>query len=151
MGIFDGNNSNDDLDGLFGVADWGDEFKIDAPFGSVSFADTTLTVINSSPGFNGDEDLWSLTGKGDYESLMFVLKGGPSYSAYSMDVNVLFGGWDRFSMLKGNGDRGPELSHWSVYVSGNGDPTMASVPLPAAGIMLLMALGGLGAARLRKG
>lgn len=152
-GIFEGNNSNQDLNGLFGVADWGAESKIDDLAGQVSFAGTTLFVSNVN---DGDEDVWGLTGAGAYDSLMFVLKGGNSFSAFLMDISTLSGNWDRNSMVTGsantpvqNRSRGNELSHWSVYVAGNGTPP-PTVPLPAAVWMLLAALGGLGMTRMRK-
>lgn len=153
-GIFEGNNSPQNLNGLFGVADWGAESKIDDLAGQVSFAGTTLSVSNEN---DGDEDVWGLTGVGAYDSLMFVLKGGNSFSAFLMDITTLSGSWDRNSMVTGgantpvqNRSRGNELSHWSVYVAGNGSPPPSPVPLPAAVWMLLAALGGLGMTRMRK-
>ncbi|PIL20643.1 hypothetical protein P775_08945 [Puniceibacterium antarcticum] len=146
-GIYSGNNSNSDLNGLFGVADWGKEYKIDSDHGSLSFGGTALTVSNRSKS-------WSLEGAGTYANLMFVLKGGNSYSAFLMDTSVLSGSWDTQSMLKGNGKRGPDLSHWSVYTQGTttvGKPGVPSaVPLPAGVGLLMAALGGLGLMRRRK-
>ncbi len=143
-GVFSGNNSNQSLGGFFGIADWGDEIKIDSNSGSEMFAGTTLTVSNV------DKE-WKLSNAGLYTNLMFVLKGGPTFSAFLMDLNVLQGTWDTQSMLTGNGARGAGLSHWSVYInSGPGDVTTPPVPLPAAAWMLLAALGMLGVMRVRR-
>jgi hypothetical protein len=53
-------------------------------------------------------------------------------------------------MLKSNGERGADLSHWGIYSAGTttpgpgpNPPPVAPVPLPAAGWMLLAAIGGM--------
>ncbi|SNR57405.1 VPLPA-CTERM sorting domain-containing protein [Puniceibacterium sediminis] len=140
-GVFSGNNSNSDLNGLFGNADWGTEYKIDASSGSVFFDGATLTVSDS-------DKSWSLDTIGGYASLMFVLKGGPTYSAFLMDVSVLSGTWDNLSMLKGNGRAGAGLSHWSVYTQGAA--LLSAVPLPSSILMLLSAFGAAVFMRRRK-
>lgn len=149
LGIFNGNNSNSDVGGLFGIADWSDEFKIDSNAGTLDFAGTTLTVSNS-------DKTWSLSNAGTYASMMFVLKGGPTWSAFNMDTSVLGGSWDTQSMLTGEGSRGAGLSHWSVYVFGERldnpppDESPDPVPLPAAGWMLIAGIGAIFSMRRRK-
>jgi hypothetical protein len=46
---------------------------------------------------------------------MFVTKGSNSFSAFLMDLVTLTGSWDNQSMIEGNGSRGPNLSHWTIY------------------------------------
>uniref|UniRef100_UPI0018E53D54 PEP-CTERM sorting domain-containing protein n=1 Tax=Cyanothece sp. BG0011 TaxID=2082950 RepID=UPI0018E53D54 len=43
-------------------------------------------------------------------------------SAYLMNASTLSGTWDTFGIEKGNGSAGPDLSHFSVYSSGQPVP-----------------------------
>lgn len=132
-GIWEGNDNQDLVDEngnpLFGIVGWEEILKLDASSGTETDGDMTLTVTNHDRG--GD---WSLTGYDDYESLMFVLKGGDAFSAFLVDPEdtELAGTWDDASM---HGD----LSHWTVY---GVLEDVAEAPLPAAGLLLL---GGVGA------
>lgn len=144
-GIFDGNDSNQDLDGLFGLNDWDEVLKLDAGSGVETGNGVTLTV--------GGGGTWSVDTYGGFFPVMFVLKGGPTFSAFLMDLNVLSGTWDTQSMLKGNGQRGAGLSHWTIYATpDDGGPTPGPdpVPLPAAAWLMLSGAGALGALRLRR-
>jgi hypothetical protein len=117
MGIYDGNNSNQDLDGLFGVSGWTETFKVDAPSGT----DEVLTTTTNSDDTMGT---WEFDFTG-YKDVMFVLKGGNTFTAYLMDVDgPSMGAWRSDDLLTGGGKRGAGLSHFSAYTT--------PVPLPAA-------------------
>lgn len=153
IGPVSGNNSNDDLTGFFdftnGYGDimWGSEIKVNngtgGTTGILSFSSTTTD--GSGGGLTGD---WSVSSWSGITAAMIVLKGGPSYSAYLIDLTAgTMGTWDTLGIVKGSGGAGPGLSHMSLYVATG--PT-APVPLPAAGGLLLAGLGGLIAARRRR-
>ena len=131
-GIFSGNNSNKDLNGLFGVGDWTEILKLDDSEGTESDNGITLTV-NDDP-----TKTWSVDTYAGNDPVMFALKGGPTFSAFLMDTSVTSGTWNNESMLTGGGDRGAGLSHWSIYSGG-----MTVVPLPAAAWLFGSALVGL--------
>lgn len=147
-GIFDGNDSNQNLDGLFSLNDWAEVLKLDGSSGTETFNGVTLTVTNTGSG-----GTWSVDTYGGFFPVMFVTKGGPTFSAFLMDLNVLSGTWDNQSMLKGNGQRGPGLSHWTIYTTpddGGPNPGPPPVPVPAAGLLLLSGAGVLGAFRFKR-
>jgi hypothetical protein len=151
-GAYEGNNSNQDLDGLFGE-DWGGEFlKIETPKdwnGSVlskAASGVTLTILGK-----GDaEGTWSVDTWGTFTKIMAVLKGGSSFSAYLVDLADLSGTWNTLGIEKGNGKPGPGLSHISFYGIKGDVPPPSEVPLPAAGWLMLAGIGGLAALRRRK-
>lgn len=140
-GIFSGNNSNQDLDGLFDPRhDWTEILKLDGREGRATQGGLTLTV-------SGKAKTWALDTYAKNDPVMFVLKGGNSFAAFLMDTTVLSGTWNTLSMLKGNGRPGADLSHWSIYSAGTAPEAPAPVPLPAAALLLLGGLAGLGAVR----
>ena len=134
-GAFDGNDANSNLDGLFGQAGWTEIAKIED-----GTADGILTITNAG----GTSGTWSVTGWGGLSKVMAVLKGGPDFAAYLLDLSKTGGTWNTLGLLKGNGRPGPGLSHFTLY----GVPS--EVPLPAAGWLMLAGLGGLGFAGRKK-
>lgn len=139
-GAFSGNDSNSNLDGLFGLTGWNELFKLNGGSGTAGADGIELTVSD-----NNDGKSWMINSFGDLESVMFIMKGGPSFSAFLMNTSILSGSWDNLSMFNGGG-RNADLSHWSVYATSNPAP----IPLPAAGVLLITALGGLAAMRRRR-
>jgi hypothetical protein len=85
---------------------------------------------------------WSVSSFNGWSNAVIVVKGGPTWSAYLLDVAFLMGTWNTNGVLTGSGKAGPDLSHISLYVggvkSGGGIP---DVPLPAALPLLLAGLG----------
>lgn len=141
-GIYEGNDSNQDLDGLFGVSDWTEILKLDSNGGTETSNGITLIVDSSS------NKTWSVDTYAGNDPVMFVLKGGDSFSAFLMDISVLSGTWDNQSMLKGNDQPGPDLSHWAIYSGGT-----TVVPLPAAAWLFgsaLLGMAGIGYRRTGK-
>ena len=147
-GIFSGNDSNTAVDGLFGVTGWTQVAKLDASSGTISGGGNTFTVTNT-----GNGGTWTISSYAGFAPVMFVTKGGPTYSAFLMDLATLTGAWNTDSMLKGNGQRGADLSHWSIYQGGlapvtpETGPETNPVPLPAAVWMLLAGVGALAGTR----
>lgn len=129
-GIFSGNDSNSDLGGLFGQDTWTEVLKLDSGSGTASGNGISLSVTNS-----GNGGTWSIDTYAGFAPVMFVTKGGNSFSAFLMDLKTLTGSWDTLSMVKGNGKPGAGLSHWTIYQAGTlplqPNPGPAPVPLPA--------------------
>lgn len=139
-GIFGGNDSNQDLNGLFSVDNWTEILKLNSNGDTETANGITLTVNSSSK-------TWSVDTYAGNDPVMFVLKGGPTFSAFLMDTSVLSGSWDNLSMLKGNGNTDAGLSHWTIYSGGT-----TVVPLPAAAWLFgsaLLGVVGLGYRRKR--
>ena len=138
-GVFAGNDSNQNLDGIFGLTGWNELLKVDASSGEESGSGITLTVTS-----NIDESAgtWAVNSFAGFENVMFVLKGGNTFSAFLMNTSILSGNWNNESIFNQSGNN-PGLSHFTVYASG----TPAVIPLPAAGLLLISALGGLAAMR----
>jgi hypothetical protein len=132
-GTFAGNDANQSLDGLFGVDGWTELAKVDSDSGTGGI----LTVTGG-----GTSGSWSVSGWDGLTRVMAVLKGGPSFSAYLLDLGSTGGSWTTAGLARGNGQAGPGLSHFTLYA--------APIPLPAGGVLLLTALGGLALARRRK-
>lgn len=139
LGIYSGNNSNQNLDGLFGY-DWGGEIKVNNSFGTTTFNGITLNVTSNGSKSSGT---WSLSGISlNNYNVMAVLKGGNSFTAYLL--NSLNGTWNNNDILKGNGQRGAGLSHFSIYISAKTTPPQpVPEPLTILGTGLALGLGGL--------
>lgn len=143
-GAFEGNNSNQDLDGLFDKL-WekdnphaSGEIKVDGTSGTTE--DGFLTI--SSADSEALSGTWSLSQSfiDTYDHAMFVVKGGDSFSAYLWNGLETSGTWNTLGVEKGNGEPGPGLSHFSVYGIKGDDDDNESVPEPAA-MAGLMAIG----------
>lgn len=144
-GIFAGNDSNSDLGGLFGQQSWTEVLKLDKSAGTASGNGMNLFV--------SDGGTWSIDSYAGFAPVMFVTKGGNSFSAFLMDLKTLTGKWDTQSMVKGNGKRGPDLSHWTIYQSGvlpTQSPPPSAVPLPAGLWFLSAGIAGLALVRRKK-
>ncbi len=131
-GAFEGNDANQDLSGLFGVSTWTQWAKVDNDHGT----NGGLTVAGG-----GQDGTWSIAGL--TSPFMIVLKGGPSFSAYSMDGNTTSGSWNTSGLFKGNDKPGPGLSHFTVYVGPASPPTPVPEPLTILGSALALGFGGL--------
>lgn len=148
-GIFSGNDSNTDLGGLFGQESWTEVLKLDSGSGKAFGNGINLSVTNT-----GNGGTWSIDSYADFAPVMFVTKGGNSFSAFLMDLKTLTGSWDTLSMVKGNGKPGAGLSHWTIYQAGNlvtqPSPGPAPVPLPAGLWFLSAGIAGLSLLRRKK-
>lgn len=146
-GPFSGNDSNSDLNGIFGLNDWTEFAKVDGDSGT----DKGLTVTGG-----GTSGGWSLNLGGDglhkYSGVMAVLKGGPSYSAYLLGTDVLNnfkflnGTWNTDGIYNGSGDPNPGLSHFTIYTTGKmpvTPPEDVPEPLTILGTGLALGFGGL--------
>lgn len=132
------NNSFDGLDsGMFGINTWTEAAKVNAP----NFMDGLLTLTYGADNKSGTWSVSSWVGIGD---AMLVVKAGTGFIGYLIDTTAgLSGTWTTLGLTNKGGNQ-PEISHLTLYT------TPATVPVPAAGLLLLGALGGLAALRRRK-
>lgn len=126
-GIYQGNDSNQDVTDLFSDLfsppnfDWVEVAKVDGNSGS----NNGLTIGGSST-----SGTWSYTPNPNAQALMFVLKGGPTFTAYLMTSNSTSGNWNTNDLLNGNGGSDPGLSHFAVYQSDAPEPYQSDAPEP---------------------
>ena len=133
----DGDNGFFDDGTLWGVTDWkkGDKPQDGSGDKVVSFS--LAPIIGDSSGS------WTVN---DYNAanlmVALVLKGGNGFAAFLLDGDPLTGLWSSSA----------DLSHASIWYSGEATPVEepSPVPLPAAGWLLLAGIGGLAALRRRK-
>ena len=131
--------------GFFDTDTWAFEGKLDS--------NGTLDGAEASFGQSGSYDLTSyFAGMTGDVLLVFKSGNGTSLVGYQLSTDDLAGTWTTpftcppFSGKKGSCNGFPKgVSHISVYSN-----VVAAVPLPAAGLLLLGALGGLGLARRRR-
>lgn len=142
------NDSNTDLNqstfggvtGLFGITDWDLLTKLDIG-GSGSGADIGLDV---DLGAGSGPHTWSVdAGSLDmFDRIAIVLKQGRTWAAYLFEGTIPESGeFFTSAFEQPNG-----LSHFSIYTG----PRVPEVPIPAAGLLLIGALGGLGLASRRR-
>lgn len=130
---FNGNDTSDiDLTtSIFGLTDWILADKSD----DVTSGNQTIT-FTSGVTKNANSGGWAISSIGSAADVMVNLKAGNGWGSFLVDTTS--GTW---TSSKG-------LSHASIYYRA-GTP-VGTVPLPAAGWMLLAGLGGLVAAKRRK-
>lgn len=142
-GIYSGNDSNQDVTGLFSPPNygWTEVAKAEGPENGSPWTNNGLTVMfNNAQRTSGT---WSYTNPSQsLNPFMFILKGGPTFSAYLIPSGVTSGTWNTQDLLTGgnNPQRGPGLSHFSVYK----DPTpvpIESDALPVLGATIFFGSG----------
>lgn len=133
---------------LFGSTDWSLDTRInvsevqDGFFFDAPSPDGILNAMLDADALSGT---WSVDSWAGIGQAMLVLKGGNGFAAYLLDLTAgLTGGWNTQALTVGRNDNQPALSHVSLYT------TPAPIPLPAAGFLLLGALGGLGVMARRR-
>jgi hypothetical protein len=133
--------------GIFGSANWVLTAKLDMPNPLGSYTGGTVGIFSMTINADGKSGTWSVSSWLGIEAATLVLKGGPNFAAYLLDLTAgLSGEWRTDALLVGNPQRPNTagLSHISLYT------TPAVIPVPAAGLLLLGALGGLAALRRRR-
>jgi hypothetical protein len=75
----------------------------------------------------------------------FAIKGATDNAVYLMDTAFTSGTWNVLD-LENNGENNPDMSNIRLF----GTTALAPIPVPAAGFLLIGALGGLAALRRRK-
>ncbi len=140
-GAFDGNDSNQDLSGLFSKADWTELVKVNIEGGETENTQNGVKLSLTA----GNEFTWEVADWMGYNPVMAVVKAGDYFSAFLLDTSLgTKGAGNTFSIVVGKKLNNPDISHLTLY------NTPAVVPLPAAGWLLLMGLGGLGVASRRR-
>ncbi len=138
--------------GVFGSTSWS---LLDS-IGSASVGSGTQTSAGGLFSFTYNAGLqggtWSLDSAWDWGAGLyaFVIKGATDNAVYLMDKNATSGSWNVLDLLN-NGGNHPDLSNVRLFGTTALVPaTPAPIPLPAAGLLLVGALGGLAALRRRR-
>ncbi|MFO8126428.1 VPLPA-CTERM sorting domain-containing protein [Yoonia sp.] len=144
--------SNTDIfttEGAFGYTGWDelDGFNIDQDQSLPSTQTGRLFSFTFTVTDGYRSGTWTLNdgytwGDGVYA---FALKGSNDNAVYLMDTDYTSGTWSMSDIVTGN-DNNPDLSNITLL----GTDDLSPIPLPAAGWLLLMGLGGLGIASRRK-
>ena len=130
--------------GLFGTNTWTLNSRYDAngsygPNGILSISNVSSDMLM------GD---WAVSSWSGITSAMLVLKAGNGFASYLLDLTAgTIGQWATLA-LTNNGGNQPAISHISLYTTSSTPP--APVPVPAAGLLLMGALGVLTVARRRR-
>lgn len=132
---------NDILDGmdegLFGTNTWTKTARVNA----TGLTDGILSITYDVGNLTGT---WSVSSWAGVGSAMLVVKAGSEFIAYLLDLTAgTSGTWSTTGLVNKKGEQ-HEISHMTLYT------TPATVPVPAAGLLLLGALGGLAALRRRR-
>ncbi|TAF54966.1 MAG: hypothetical protein EAZ61_04860 [Oscillatoriales cyanobacterium] len=144
-GAFAGNNSNQTIDTLFGI-DWNDNEILKAE-DSTGWFDGDLSI----GGGGATSGTWTLSQAfvDAYDSLMFVIKGGTSYSAYLWDGTSTSGTWNTNGIVNSAG-RNPGISHFSVYGVACTENCGPDTDVPEPGLAIGLGAMALGAIKARK-
>lgn len=130
---FSGNDTNtiNSAFSMFGMTGWilADK-NDDNSSGNQAISFLTAPVNGAKSG------AWGISGLAD--KVVVTLKAGNGFGAFLLEQPKLTGNWSS----------GKDLSHASIYYTG--ETSVSEVPLPAAGLLLLGALGGLGVAGRRR-
>ena len=138
--VLDQPNTNDV--GLFNISNWVLDSRYDQDLGTYD-PDGILNISNvTSNLFQGE---WSVDSWDGVQSAMLVLKGGNGFAAYLLDLTAGLSGEWITQALTNRGGQTPAISHISLYTV-----EVAAVPVPAAGLLLIGALGGLALLRRRR-
>ena len=134
-GIYSGNDSNSISTSteLFGKTGWSELWKVDDSSGTTG--PLTVALENADDETAGTWELSEDFNFDSYESVMFVLKGGPTFTAYLSDSETMSGDWNTDDLRNGGGGVGPGLSHATILAvpkSNDDEPTPTPVPEPAA-------------------
>ncbi|USR92817.1 PEP-CTERM sorting domain-containing protein [Phormidium yuhuli AB48] len=140
-GIYRGNDSNSITTSteMFGKTGWSELWKVDDSSGTTG----PLTVALNNAG-QETSGTWTLSEDFNfdlYDSVMFVLKGGPTFTAYKSDGVTMSGTWNTDDLRNGGGRVGPGLSHFTVWTTGTGSGGNSSEPTPVPEPAALLGLG----------
>lgn len=143
-----GNDSplNDFLDETwFMISDWDFAAKDNGPDGTTDEGSGLTISVNT-----GGDDLrfagdWEIDNFSASKDFMLVFKGGSNMNPAPLIAYLASEGNGTYSTpFTGNNDQETAISHISLYTN------VSSIPLPAAGWLLLAGIGGLAALRRRK-
>ncbi len=129
--------------GLFGINAWTLNSRYSITAGG------SISGLLSGAG-TGQTGTWSVSSWSGIGAAMLVVKAGNNFVSYLLDISAgLGGGWSTQALRNGGGQI-PGISHVSLYTIPGTTPPPAPVPVPAAGLLLIGALGGLAALRGKK-
>lgn len=144
--LYDGVNDTQaiiDANDPFGITDWVLADKTDdGTSGDQSIVLSTFTGAGTSDG------TWGVSSFNGAENVFLTIKAGNAFAAYLLDLDVTSGLWTTDNIFPdGSGSDGKDISHMSLYYSGE----LSVVPIPAALPLFGAALLGIGfLARRRK-
>ena len=156
------NSGNTDLGlmtNLFGIEKWTTDLGIIDTTDGIDNINFPFFSLTSNAG--NTAGTWLLKAGLFFDPMKFyalVLKGGSNGSvAYLLNTSVRGGDWYNFDIPPNGGGNVPGLSNIRLYSTGDlvprptpPDVPVPPIPLPAAGFLLLGALGGLAALRRRR-